>query len=100
MMLQSFSGVLRVFPVWPKDHDASFANLRAYGAFLVSSEMSKSQVKYLFVQSEKGHDLTIQNPWPGKGLQVYRNGHEAEHAGGDLIKLKTSLGERIELRPM
>ena len=100
MMLQSFSGVLRVFPVWPKDHDASFGNLRAYGAFLVSSEMSKSQVKYLFVQSEKGHDLTIQNPWPGKGLQVYRNGHEAEHAGGDLIKLKTSLGERIELRPM
>jgi len=26
MMLQSFSGVLRLFPVWPKDHDASFGN--------------------------------------------------------------------------
>jgi hypothetical protein len=99
MMLQSFSGVLRLFPVWPKDRDASFGNLRAYGAFLVSSELNQAEVKNLVIESEKGRDLALQNPWPGRALQVYRNGHEAEHAAGEIVKLKTSPGERIEVRP-
>jgi len=29
MLLQSYEGVLRLFPDWPKDHDARFSNLRA-----------------------------------------------------------------------
>ena len=38
MLLQSHDQTIRVFPVWLKGKDASFRNLRAYGAFLVSSE--------------------------------------------------------------
>ena len=37
----SFSGVLRVFPAWPQNRNASFGNLRAYGAFLVSSTLKE-----------------------------------------------------------
>jgi hypothetical protein len=99
MMLQSFSGVLRLFPVWPKDHDASFGDLRAYGAFLVSSELRNGEVKRLVIESEKGRDCTLQNPWTGRVLKVYRNGQEAERADGDVVTLKTRPGERIELRP-
>ena len=99
MMLQSFSGVLRLFPVWPKNQDASFGDLRAYGAFLVSSELRNGEVKSLVIESEKGRDCTLQNPWKGKVLKVYRNGQEAERAGGEILTLKTHAGERIELRP-
>ena len=38
MLMQSHEGVIRVFPVWPKEMPARFGNLRAYGAFLVSGE--------------------------------------------------------------
>src|SRR5262249_50967951 len=39
MLLQSYQGVLRVFPNWPRNRDARFGQLRAYGAFLVTSEI-------------------------------------------------------------
>lgn len=63
MMLQGHEGVIRVFPSWPTGKNAKFINLRAYGAFLVSSEMENDEVKYVEVVSEKGKKLTIQNPW-------------------------------------
>jgi hypothetical protein len=34
MMLQSHRGVIRVFPVFPRDQKASFYRLRTFGAFL------------------------------------------------------------------
>lgn len=34
MMLQSYEGIIRLFPNWDKTHFASFHNWRAYGAFL------------------------------------------------------------------
>jgi alpha-L-fucosidase 2 len=61
--------------------------------------LNQAEVKNLVIESEKGRDLALQNPWPGRALQVYRNGHEAEHAAGEIVKLKTSPGERIEVRP-
>lgn len=36
MLMQSHEGIIRFFPVWPCELDASFENLRADGAFLVS----------------------------------------------------------------
>ena len=42
MLMQSFEGVIRLFPCWNKKSDASFTNLRADGAFLVSHWISFS----------------------------------------------------------
>jgi hypothetical protein len=36
-LLQSYTGTLRLFPNWPAEKDAAFQDLRAVGAFLVSS---------------------------------------------------------------
>jgi ribosome-associated protein len=44
MLLQSHDGVLRLFPVWPRDRAAQFGNLRARGAFLVSSQFREGRV--------------------------------------------------------
>jgi alpha-L-fucosidase 2 len=100
MMLQSFTGVLRLFPVWPKDRGASFGNLRAYGAFLVSSTFRDGRVYALSLLSEKGRDCVLANPWPGQSVVLYRNGQKAETLNGDRIKFSTTRDESISIRPL
>jgi len=99
MLLQSYQGVLRVFPNWPKDRDARFGQLRAYGAFLVTSEMAGGEIKSFLIESEKGKSCTIQNPWSGRRLAVYRNGSSAERLNGEIVTFRTGIGERISINP-
>ncbi len=107
MLLQSHEKVLRFFPVWPKDKDARFGRLRAVGAFLVSSGYMEpdsykdmdGQVQYAIIESEKGRDCAVVNPWPGKAVTLYRDGSKAETLRGERITFKTSQGETISLVP-
>ena len=63
MLLQSRSGVIRVFPAIPSDwKKVSFSRLRARGAFLVSATMTGGTVASLEVYSEKGGRLCIEIP--------------------------------------
>lgn len=63
MLMQSRSGVIRVFPAIPADwKDVSFSHLRARGAFLVSAVMTGGTVSSLEVLSEKGGRLCIEVP--------------------------------------
>ena len=89
---------LEVFPLWPKDRNARFGNLRAVGAFLVSSEIRQGTVQSLAIVSEKGKECVLRNPWPGKAVVLYRNGKKAERLSGDQVNFKTAAGERIEMR--
>jgi hypothetical protein len=102
MMCMSAGHVLRFFPVWPKDQDASFAHLRAWGAFLVSAELKGGVIGKVRILSERGRDCTVLNPWPGRRVQLIRNGKRAGPAGaalaGDRFTFKTTLGEVIELK--
>jgi hypothetical protein len=70
MLLQSHDRTIRVFPVWVKGKDASFRNLRAYGAFLVSSEYKDDLVTHVDITSEAGGTCTVANPWPEKACEV------------------------------
>ena len=98
MLLQSYcSKVLRFFPTWPDNMPARFANLRAVGAFLVSSAIKGGRVQYVFIESEKGRDCTVRNPWPGKEVTLYRNNQKAEAFTGETFTFKTSPGEMIAL---
>jgi hypothetical protein len=69
MMLQSFGGVLRIFPCWPKEVPASFTTFRAEGAFLVSASMQDGIVTSLSILSEKGGPCRLYSPWED-GLTV------------------------------
>jgi hypothetical protein len=100
MILQSFSGVLRLFPVWPRDQDASFNSLRAYGAFLVSSKFKNGRVSDLTIVSEKGRACALENPWPNKSIVLYRNGRKAETLNGSKVTFGTVSGESILIRPL
>jgi hypothetical protein len=98
MLLQSHEGVLRLFPVWPKDEDARFGGLRAVGAFLVSAEMQDGMVRGVWLQSERGRTCTVQNPWPGKQVRMFRNGKPAEAVSGARFQFPTAIKEIIEFR--
>lgn len=62
MLMQSHEGIIRLFPCWDKKMNASFENLRADGAFLISSEIKNEKVISLTVKSLAGRICKIQNP--------------------------------------
>ena len=64
MLLHSYGGVIRVFPAIPESwQDASFFQLRAEGAFLVSAKKEGGGVKRVEILSEKGGRLVVKNPF-------------------------------------
>jgi len=99
MLCMSHRQILRLFPVWPKNKDARFWNLRAEGAFLVSSELKDGRVRFVKIYSEKGRDCTLVNPWSAKGVVVYRNGKRSETLKGDRVVIKTTAGGTVKLGP-
>jgi len=54
MMLQSWDGIIRLFPSWPTHINASFKTFRAEGAFLVSAIWEAGHVKHAEIISECG----------------------------------------------
>ena len=59
MLMQSFEGVIRLFPCWDKKMSASFENLRADGAFLVSAELKNEKIKSLKIRSLRGRQCNV-----------------------------------------
>ena len=67
MLLQSHTGVIRVFPAIPEYwQNASFRDLRAMGAFLVSADYKDGEVEKITVRSEKGGTVKVFNPFTRK----------------------------------
>lgn len=60
MLLQSHEGIIRPFPCWNKKSAASFENLRADGAFLVSSELKNEKIVSLKIKSLKGRACCVE----------------------------------------
>jgi hypothetical protein len=100
MLLQTHAGVMRIFPVWPLERDARFGQLRTEGAFLVSSELKAGEIKGLLIESEKGRECVLLNPWPGRELQLCRDREAAEILSGEEVRFSTSAGESISIQPV
>ncbi len=60
MLMQSYEGVIRLFPCWDKKMSASFESLRADGAFLVSSELKNGQIASLKIKSLMGRTCKVE----------------------------------------
>jgi len=97
MLLQSYEAVVRIFPNWDHTKDASFEQLRAYGAFLISSSLKNGKVQFVKMLSEKGRPCIMENPWPGKAVQLIRNNKKAEILNGSDLNFQTNENEKIEL---
>lgn len=87
MLLQSYSGTVRVFPAIPATwRDASFKGLRAEGAFVVSAERKDGRVRSVEIVAEAGGPLRLENPFGEGGFVV--TGAEADEVktqGTDLF---------------
>lgn len=92
-LMQSYSGTIRLFPNWPAGKDASFTDLRAAGAFLVSASQVDGKISTVKIRSEKGSDLSVIIPW-SEGAVI--NGKKVT---AKVLNIKTKPGELITLNP-
>lgn len=61
-LLQSYDGVLRVFPAFPADKNGRFT-LHAEGGFVVSSEIKSGMVQWICIKSLLGNTCKLDLPW-------------------------------------
>lgn len=92
MVLQSFEGIVRIFPDWDRHTDCKFRTLRTDGAFLVSSEIKDGQIKYVEIKSEAGETLKLQNPF--KKAKITVDGETFETADRE-VTIPTNAGSKI-----
>ena len=94
MLLQSYEGIIRLFPVWNRSKNARFRNLRAHGAFLVSASLEEGSIRAEIV-SEQGMPMTIEAPADGYVL-IMESG-ERIPLTETFVTVNTHKGERIIL---
>ncbi|NLX14941.1 MAG: hypothetical protein GXY44_15005 [Phycisphaerales bacterium] len=95
-LMQSYNGQLRLFPNWPMDKAATFHQLRAVGAFLVSARCVQGMVEWVRVQAEVGGTLRLINPWT-TSVEITHNG-EVSTMKGELLELQTKPGDIVLFR--
>ena len=89
MLMQSHQGIIRLFPCWNKKSDASFENLRADGAFLVSAELEKEKVISLEIKSLKGRNCTVECPCIKAVIRKSDNAEISYKRTGDTVSFET-----------
>ncbi|AQT67579.1 hypothetical protein STSP2_00727 [Anaerohalosphaera lusitana] len=71
MLIQSYSGTIRLFPAVPADwKNASFDTLRTEGAFLVSAEREDGKTERVIVTAEKKGTCRVENPFGSAEYKV------------------------------
>lgn len=92
MLMQSYEGILRLFPCWDRKENAKFHGLRAYGAFVVDGSLEDGKITAKIV-SEQGRPLTIEAP-TAKSVLIMGDGRKIELAD-KLTTVETSKDEVI-----
>ena len=99
MLLQSHEGIIRFFPCWDKKLPASFENLRADGAFLVSASVNDGVVSDITVESEKGRLCRIDTT--GINVSVIKQISDGKKikfsVKGNCVEFKTQPGVRYSI---
>lgn len=99
LLLQSWGGVIRVFPAVPaRWKNVSFQNLRTEGAFLVSAELQNGVIRDIAIRSEAGKPCTVANPWPTQILVVTDDNGREISRGRERVVFETQAGMTYRLR--
>ena len=86
--------IIRVFPSWPKEWNASYT-LLARGAFLVTSSIERGRIGFVELESQAGAECRLRNPWGESEVNLFRDGIKSEDMQGPLLRFPTRKGERI-----
>lgn len=98
MLCMSYKGWIRLFEVWPEHLEASFTDLRAHGAFLISADFSNGRVGEVRIKSERGRLLRLVNPWEEMKVIVLRNDKKEEVVEGERLQIETEPGEILFIK--
>jgi hypothetical protein len=99
-LLQSYSGVIRLFPNTTRLGPARFRDLRAAGAFLISAAWDGKTASDVTILSEKGAPLRLANPWGTAEVRVTRLRNSqpiAVRKQGPILLFQTEPGERYRI---
>ena len=97
MLLQSHNGTIRLFPGMANKASARFGDLRAQGAFLVSSEIVDGDVSFVGIRSEVGGIARVLNPWPGRKVSIQRETGTVEELSGHELPIPMKPGKAVTL---
>lgn len=99
MLLQSHTGVIRVFPAIPAGwREVSFDRLRAMGAFLVSAVKEEGEVRSVRIYPEQGGICRIASPFGSRPVKVDGQEGPVSNENG-ILSFATRKGETVMLRP-
>jgi hypothetical protein len=87
--------VIRMFPAWPPEWDASF-RLLARGGFLVSCEVKKGRVQSVEIESRLGEYCRLRNPWGAECL-LTEVGGPSRMLSGEILRFGTAAGRRYRV---
>ena len=99
LLFQSYGGILRLFPAWPRDKNARFESLRSEGGFLVSSRLEEGNIEATVIHSTAGGQCTLQ--WPVDDVEIVNqetNTAIVASADGNLIRFETVAGHTYAVR--
>jgi hypothetical protein len=98
MLLQSYAGFIEIMPAVPKSWtEASFENLRAEGAFLLSAKRTGGQVEELKIVAEKGGETKLKLPFK-TWYAVKNNGIILKSTGDGFLTLTCKPGGELVLK--
>ena len=89
MLMQSHEGIIRIFPCWDMNSAASFENLRADGAFLVSAENKIGKVVSLKIRSLMGRKCTVECDGVNKVIRESDNSEITFKKYGNTVSFDT-----------
>jgi len=96
-LLQSYDGILRVFPAFPDNKDGRFT-LHAEGGFVVSAEIKSGEIQWICVKSLLGNPCKLKLPW-NKAFCWSNLKKKTQEVHGEITEIKTKAGEVIMIFP-
>lgn len=99
-LMQSYNGIIRLFPNWPENKDAEFKTLRATGGFLISSSILDGRVQYLSIFSEHDNEVKLYNPWDPQIKLNVTKGDSQEITEGEIIEINIKKGQSLLIQPI
>ena len=98
MLLQSWGGVIRVFPAIPDSWtEASFAGLHAKGNFLVSAVRKNGTTTFIRIKSLSGQPCIVRTGWTGDIKTTGKRKFTVTNKNEDKIVIDLKKGEEVIL---
>ena len=96
-LLQSYDGILRIFPAFQADKNGRFT-LHAEGGFIVSSEIKSGEIQWICIKSLLGNSCKLQLLWD-KAVCQSNLKKKGQVVGGGIAEIRTRINETIMILP-